>query len=277
MSNLAKRILTAAVLIPILVVAMFVDPTIWGILGIVVVAGAIALDEYLRMALPVSDDDRAWSVRVVGWLCTAAIIALVTLYGPGKALAPTLVGSAIVLAAAVLFRKQHLRDAGRHFAVVLSAIVYVPALVSALPLLKQDLGESGGAWLFVTLAIAFASDTMAYTFGRLFGKRKLYPAVSPGKTWAGAIGGLVGGCMATIGFGSLWLLPELQITHAVVLGVLGSVVGQIGDLVESMIKRTFEVKDSGNVLPGHGGMLDRIDALLFVTPLVYYYTKLVVL
>lgn len=277
MSNLAKRILTAAVLIPILVVAMFVDPTIWGILGIVVLGGAIAQDEYLRMALPVGEEDPAWSLRVVGWLCAAAIIGLVTWFGPGRALAPAAVASAIVFAAAVLFRKQHLRHAGRHFAVCLSGLLYVPVLVSALPLLKQDLGDSGGAWLFVTLAIAFASDTMAYTFGRLFGKRKLYPAVSPGKTWAGSFGGLVGGCMATIGFGSVWLLPELSIAHAVVLGVGGSIVGQIGDLVESMIKRTFEVKDSGNVLPGHGGMLDRIDALLFVTPLVYYYTKLVVL
>ena len=77
--------------------------------------------------------------------------------------------------------------------------------------------------------------------------------------------------MATVGCGSFWLVPELPLTHALVLGVVGSVLGQVGDLVESMIKRSFEVKDSGTVLPGHGGMLDRIDSVLFAVPLVYFY------
>ena len=276
MSNLTKRILTAAVLIPVLVVAFFVDPTIWGTLGIVAVAGGVALDEYIRMALPVSDEDRAVGLRLTAFGCAAAIIVLVALYGPGAALPPALVGSAILLATVILGRKSHLPEAGRHLGVGFSGLIYVPTLVCVLPLLKADLGESGGAWLFLTLAIAFASDTMAYTFGRLFGRHKLYEAVSPKKTIEGSFGGLVGGVMATIGFGSVWMLPELSIPHAVALGVGGSVVGQIGDLVESMIKRTHGVKDSGNVLPGHGGMLDRIDALLFVAPLVYYYTKLVV-
>ena len=108
-------------------------------------------------------------------------------------------------------------------------------------------------------------------FGRLWGKRKLYPAVSPKKSVEGAFGGIVGSVLATVGVGSLWTVPELPIVSAVVLGVLASVCGQAGDLVESMIKRTYGVKDSGKLLPGHGGMLDRIDALLFVSPVVYYF------
>jgi phosphatidate cytidylyltransferase len=275
MSNLTKRILTAAVLIPVLVVALFIDPTIWSALAIVALAGCIGIDEYLRMALPVTPDDRGWSLRVAAWLGAASIISLVTLYGPERALAPSLIGSAVLICVALLMRKSALAEAGRHFGVGVSGLVYVPVFLSALILLKADLGEQGGAWLYLTLAIAFASDTMAYTFGRLFGRHKLYPAVSPKKTWEGSFGGLVGGSAATLGFGTYWLIPELSVMHAVILGVAGSVVGQIGDLVESMIKRTYDVKDSGNVLPGHGGMLDRIDALLFVAPLVYYYTKLV--
>jgi phosphatidate cytidylyltransferase len=85
----------------------------------------------------------------------------------------------------------------------------------------------------------------------------------------------VGACLATVGVGSLWALPELPISHAVPLGIAASVAGQVGDLVESMLKRTFGVKDSGRLLPGHGGMLDRIDALLFVAPVAYYYVVLI--
>ena len=123
--------------------------------------------------------------------------------------------------------------------------------------------------------MAFFSDTVAYFCGRAFGKHKLYPAVSPAKSWEGAAGGVLGSCIATVGVGSLWLLPDLPIAHAIPLGIVGSVAGQTGDLVESMLKRTFGVKDSSKILPGHGGLLDRIDALLFVAPVVYYYVALV--
>jgi phosphatidate cytidylyltransferase len=139
------------------------------------------------------------------------------------------------------------------------------------PLLKHDFGPQ---WLFLALALAFSSDTLAYFAGRGLGKHKLYEAVSPNKTIEGSIGGLFGGVIAMVGMGHYWLAPELPIVHAVVLGVIGSVLGQLGDLIESMIKRTFGAKDSGNLLPGHGGMLDRVDGLLFVAPLVYYYKEL---
>ena len=98
--------------------------------------------------------------------------------------------------------------------------------------------------------------------------------VSPNKTKEGALGGLLGGALAMTGFGTLWLLPEIPVADAVALGLVGSALGQIGDLVESMLKRTFGVKDSGAVIPGHGGLLDRVDALLFVAPLLYYYYTL---
>ena len=86
--------------------------------------------------------------------------------------------------------------------------------------------------------------------------------------------GILGSTLATVGVGSFWLLPDLPIAHAIPLGIFGSIAGQTGDLVESMLKRTFGVKDSGKILPGHGGLLDRIDALLFVAPVAYYYVAL---
>jgi phosphatidate cytidylyltransferase len=272
-ADLIKRLWTAIVLVPILVVALFVDPSPWSILALATIAGALAHDEFLRMALPATADDRELGLRAFMGLVGAAVLALPMVLGAGRVLPPLLIFAAIAVAAVLLTRKDHLERAGRHGAACLASLVYVPLLASVWPQTKAHFGPG---WLFVTLALAFMSDTGAYAFGRLWGKHKLYPAVSPGKTWEGALGGIVGANLATIGFGSLFLLPELSIPQAVALAVLGSLAGQIGDLFESMLKRSYGVKDSGSLLPGHGGMLDRVDALLFVGPVVYYFAALVV-
>ncbi len=272
MGETAKRLATAAVLVPFLLAAIFVDPTAYGVLAFACIFGVGAQDEYIRMALPVSDDDGALRLRVVAAGLGIAVVVLPSLYSPGVVLPPMLAFAVLALSLTVLSRRAQLSDAGRHFAVVLSALLYAPALMSVLPLIK---GSGRPEWLTVTLCMAFFSDTMAYFFGRAFGKNKLYPAVSPGKTREGALGGLLGSCVATVGIGTFWLLPDLPLEHAIPLGIGASIAGQTGDLVESMLKRTFGVKDSGNVLPGHGGFLDRIDALLFVAPVAYYYIALV--
>lgn len=268
LSNLVQRLLTAAVLIPILVVSMFVEPTSWSILAFSTIALVLATDEFLRMAMGTTT---TWGLRVMVGIASAGVVVGNTVFGTSTAMAPISFAATMLIAAAVLGRKQHLADAGRTLSYALAGLIYVPMLGCVWPLLKQDFGPQ---WLFLALALAFSSDTLAYFAGRGFGKHKLYEAVSPKKTIEGSIGGLFGGVIAMVGMGHYWLAPELPIVHAVVLGVLGSVLGQLGDLVESMIKRTFGVKDSGNVLPGHGGMLDRVDGLLFVAPLVYYYAKL---
>jgi len=274
MGNLAQRAATALVLVPILVVSIFLDPTCWSILAIATIAGMFAHDELLRMSLPVTAEERFVGLRAAVLTCGAAMVVLSMIFTPQVALPPTLTVAAIALGVALLARKRTLAKASQHMAAVYASLLYVPLLVSVWSPLKGDFAN-GASWLFVTLAIAFGSDTVAYFFGRFLGKHKLYPAVSPKKTMEGAFGGLVGGVLATAGFGSSWLIPELPYGHAVVLGVLGSAVGQFGDLFESMLKRGYGVKDSGNLLPGHGGMLDRVDALLFVAPVVYYYATLV--
>lgn len=268
MGDLAKRFATAAVLVPAVLVAIYLDPTGWAVTAFAAAVAIVSLDEYLRMALPASDDDPAYLLRGSAAVLAAAIVATPVQWGLGNVVAPLLTVAALLFGFATLARPRQLEHAGRHFGVVLSGLVYVPLLMSVIPLLKRG-GHAD--WVTITLCMAFFSDTVAYFFGRAWGKQKLYEAVSPKKTVQGSVGGVLGSVLATVGVGALWLEPQLPIGHAIVLGVVGSVCGQAGDLVESMLKRTYGVKDSGAILPGHGGMLDRIDAMLFVTPVVYWY------
>ncbi len=129
---------------------------------------------------------------------------------------------------------------------------------------------SGTIWVFFVLTLAFAGDTAAFYTGSLLGGRKLLPTISPGKTVEGTLG-LIGGSTAACLVFKWAFLPGLPWYHAAALGIFGSVIGQLGDLSESALKRHFGLKDSGSLLPGHGGILDRIDCLLFIVPFVYYY------
>ncbi|WP_413559097.1 phosphatidate cytidylyltransferase [Bdellovibrio sp. HCB209] len=144
-------------------------------------------------------------------------------------------------------------------------LMYVGLLPSfAFRLLDQ---ESGVFWFIFLLAVVFAGDTMAYCFGVLFGKHKVMPTVSPKKTWEGSLGGILGSVVAGV---LCWkyLLPEFPGYFIVGLAAVSGYVGQFGDFFESLLKRVADVKDSGKIMPGHGGVLDRIDAVLFASPVV---------
>jgi phosphatidate cytidylyltransferase len=123
------------------------------------------------------------------------------------------------------------------------------------------------------ICLIWASDVSAYLVGSLIGKHKLYERISPGKTWEGTIGASI--LTVACSFLIHQLFPELALKHWVVIAVLVSVFGTIGDLVESMFKRQAGIKDSGKIMPGHGGILDRFDSLLFVAPFVYTYLTLI--
>jgi phosphatidate cytidylyltransferase len=151
-----------------------------------------------------------------------------------------------------------------YIAIPLSMIIYIDC---------HD-PDKGYLWIFFLLVVIFASDTGAFYCGKLFGKHKLYEAVSPGKTWEGAIGGGVFSVIVALCF--LFFVPHFQISPGMlVLVIVLTVVGQIGDLVESMLKRNHGIKDSGRILPGHGGILDRIDGLLFAIPVLFVYLNFV--
>ena len=137
-------------------------------------------------------------------------------------------------------------------------------------LIMIDIGPQGKMWIFFLLTVIFANDTGAFYLGSLFGKHKLYEAVSPNKTWEGAVGGLISSLIVAPIFLNIFKIHELN-PGILILVLLLSAMAQIGDLVESMLKRTYGIKDSGKILPGHGGLLDRIDGILFSIPVLYVY------
>ena len=119
--------------------------------------------------------------------------------------------------------------------------------------------------------VIFAGDTGAYYAGRTVGRRKLAPRISPGKTWEGVVGGLAGNILAAL-IAHFTFFPELPVLHGVPLALVMGFLGITGDLVESLIKRGASAKDAGHLIPGHGGLLDRLDSMLFNAPVVYYYS-----
>lgn len=147
-------------------------------------------------------------------------------------------------------------------------VVYIPLSLATLVLLRAQ--ADGVVWIFFLLFVVFLGDVGAYYCGTYFGRHKLIAAISPGKTVEGALGGLAANLVVGITFQQLFL-PQADIRFIIVFIVLVGILAQLGDLFESELKRAAEIKDSGAILPGHGGMLDRIDALLFAAPVAYIF------
>lgn len=261
-----ERLIAAAVgLVPVLGAILF-----GGVLGvqiIVFIALLIGLDEYARMAVPNYARLAFGALALVG----GGFYSLLQ-WGddPVLALAVLAVGGAMMMTGAMLRVPD--TDEGAKVAVrLIGGLVYVPVMFSFLPFLRML--EGGVAWVFLVLVITWFGDTGAYFAGRAFGKHKLFERVSPKKTWEGAAGGMVASVLGALLV--KWIgLPGVAWHHAVILGVLADAIGIVGDLVESMLKRAYGVKDSGWIMPGHGGILDRVDALLFTAPAIWLYARL---
>ena len=225
---------------------------------------AIALSEFTNMS-PLRG--RTGAER--GTLVLAGVLLGLAIYArPEFALTSLIVVTLTVGAAQLLFATD-MPTAGARFGASLAGLLYVSVLLSALPLLQRD-AVQGELWVFVALGVTFSCDTGAYFAGRALGKRKLAPSISPGKTWAGFWGG-VASAMVFVFIARQTFFSTLTLLDVVLVGGASAVLGPAGDLVESMLKRSAVVKDSGNVIPGHGGVLDRVDALLFVGGFVYVY------
>jgi len=182
-------------------------------------------------------------------------------------LLPLLTLALLILSLMFLLRLPPIDEVPHRLGWIFLGLVYLPFLLGHLVLLRQN--QDGREWIFLTLLVIMGCDSFAYFVGSNLGKRKLYPAVSPNKSVEGGIGGVLGSILAVF-LCKATFLPVISITGAVGIGLLLGVVGQLGDLFESLLKRACGVKDSGKMIPGHGGLLDRLDSLLFAFPLVYY-------
>ena len=223
---------------------------------------AIGMTEFYNMALPKRKMEQ-WQAALAG---TALIFT--PFLGSDKLIFSAIGFLFIVFSLLFLFRVNTIETAAQEVAFALLAILYIPFFLMHLVLLR--LTPFGVQWLFVIMLIVMTNDTAAYYTGSAFGKRRLYPLVSPKKSVEGAIGGLFGSLGGTM-LAKFTFFPQLTFADAVVTAIVIGMVGQAGDLFESMLKRSFGVKDSGTLIPGHGGVLDRMDSILFAAPVTYYY------
>ncbi len=248
--------------LPLLLLFIYYAGPVW-FAAFVTLATVIGLHEYYAMSLP---QGRELEVRLA-LLGGSALVPVAVAYGPlglQVGLTVAMFGFAILL----LFRFQDLKRVVHDLSLLLLGLLYVPLLLGHLALLHQL--PWGREWVFLVLLVVMAGDTGAYFTGVSIGRRKLYPAISPNKSIEGALGGLVGSLLGAL-LAKFWFLPILSTFDCILLGLGLGVLGQLGDLFESMLKRSFGVKDSGTLIPGHGGILDRLDSLLFAFPPAYYY------
>jgi phosphatidate cytidylyltransferase len=258
-----NRWLTAAVALPVLAFIIGLGPG-WLLLGLVVLVTTGGMLELLSLLLP---ETKSW-VRIAA-LAAGLLLPLAT-YWKGILGLNTGTVAAIFLALTIhllLYAKQ--KPVLQSLGAMVFAQLYIPFLLSHVLLLLQV--PSGRRWIFFLFFVIFAGDTGAYYVGHRWGRHKLWPAVSPKKTVEGAIGGLLSSLAVALLVGKLLLsLGEFGTTFLLSLGLVIALAGQIGDLMESMLKRVSHVKDASSILPGHGGLLDRLDSLIFAFPLTYY-------
>jgi phosphatidate cytidylyltransferase len=254
----AKRLATAAVLTAIVVAALFAGGPF--IFAAVVTFSMLGLWEFYALFWPTG---RFTFFRILGLAMGAALLAAAFGGRPHAALALLVAAFWLTGVGYTVAFAQAARNAGETPKAFSAAMVTVTGLIYV-PGMLQFFVTMSPAETAMVLLTTFASDTGAYYAGNLIGGRKLWPAVSPKKTWAGSFGGLGAAVAACLLVGGVWGAASWWAW--IVLGVLLSVAGQIGDLVESALKRSLDVKDSGCLLPGHGGILDRIDGLLLAAP-----------
>jgi phosphatidate cytidylyltransferase len=282
-----KRVLTALVLIPVVVAIVLFTST-----AVVAIATAVitilALWEYFALGDAIGH--RAY--RLWTTFCALLIIYVQWLAAPFKN--PVNIGfigndqlyrqeqphSFLVffvfilgITALTLWAKRPLVEALPAAGISSSALLLVAFPLSfAVRLHGLGISESGPRLLLFALTITWAADTTAYFVGRAIGKHPLAPHISPKKTWEGSIGSMLGSLLVAYAF-SFWI--HVPLPHLLIMAVLGNIAGQMGDLLESAYKRSAGVKDSGGLLPGHGGILYRIDALILCIPAIWYYLVLV--
>jgi len=248
-----KRVLTALLLIPTFCYLILWAPLV-AFLAAVALVSALCFREYSELA-SLHEIEKP---GVFGY-----VAGLLVLFLPGKDFAFLVLVA--ILAMALALRSRELAEALPAAAALLLGVVYIFGSMRC----GIDLHAISPYWLFFALSINWAGDIAALYVGRLIGRHKMAPRVSPGKSWEGAAASVI----ASVAYGALYfprLLPSVPLLEGLGLTAIANIAGQFGDLCESGLKRGAGVKDSGTLLPGHGGWLDRLDSSLFALPVVYY-------
>jgi phosphatidate cytidylyltransferase len=282
------RVLTALVLMPVVIALVLFTPT-WTVASAVAVITVLALWEFFNLGDAIGHRTyRLWTVfcalllvfhqliDIFSHLYMRPFISTTVSIGSHQLVeAPSLSWPlfAFVLGLTVLtlFSRRPLVEALPSAGISSSALLLV-AFPLSFAVRLHGLPQQGPRLLLFALAITWAADTVAYFAGRAFGKHALAPHISPKKTWEGSIAGLFGSLLIAYAF-HFWL--TIPLPNLFVMATLGNIAGQMGDLLESACKRSAGVKDSGGLLPGHGGILDRIDALILCIPVIWYYLVLI--
>ena len=289
------RVLTALVLMPAVIAIALFTPT-WAVAIAAAVFTVLALWEYFALGEAIGHRPyRLWtllssllliaqtwrSTRPFAFLTITAAPRLApsspevaaiyqriaAIYSPASLFFLFVIGLTVL----TLFTRRSLVETLPAAGISSSALLLI-AFPLSYAVRLHGIPQQGPRLLLFALAITWAADTVAYFVGRSFGKHPLAPHISPKKTWEGSIGGLLGSLLIAYAF-HFWLI--IPLSHLLVMALLGNIAGQMGDLLESAYKRSAGVKDSGGLLPGHGGILDRIDALILCIPVIWYYLVLV--
>ncbi|MCX8071285.1 MAG: phosphatidate cytidylyltransferase [Candidatus Binatia bacterium] len=263
---LRARLATAAVAIPLLLLVIFA-PVSWPMATLVFVAGLLGAAEIANMAFARQPAEQILVVALTGLILAGA------LGGPASPWLALAVTTALCSGLTwVLFRRSDFEPGLRDLGLAILGALYVGLLLPHFLWLHR-LPGNGAYWVVFVLALGMVGDTAGYFVGKYLGRHQLAPLVSPKKTIEGAVGIVAASILTGIACHYL-ILRDVPLNHILFLSTTIGVIGQIGDLCESLFKRAFGVKDSGWIFPGHGGVLDRIDSLLFPAALVYYYQVL---
>lgn len=265
MTTLLQRVLTAVVGLPALLLVVWLGG--YWLKGLVAVVAALGAWELAQMA-------RSWGQRPVP-LVAAALSALFTapLTTPGlfyDSAAVTLLAG-LTLAVATVALLPNRREDGTHKATLPAIAIPLYVGLALFHVTALSVSDEGRDWILLLLGITFVTDVAAYSVGRTVGSHKLAPSISPNKTWEGAVGGGIGAIAAGVGI-SAWLDLHVGLLEAIIVSGTLAIAGQLGDLYISRLKRAAAVDDSGRILPGHGGILDRIDSIMWVSVGVFWWS-----
>ena len=262
MGGIEKKKVWAGMIVvpPILLLILFGPPPVLPLM--VLLATFFGLREFYKLALP-----RSNRIEQVTGIALGILLSLLVSFGDGRWIPPFFAMLLLVLSVLFMVTSQDLSRAISNIGMSFFGIFYIGFLLSHVSLIRNL--PDGKQWALFLIVAIWMGDISAFVSGSFLGRHKLYPKISPKKTWEGLLGAVLGAVLVALFFAWTSLL-RLGTGQCILLGFSLGILGQVGDFIESMIKRSAQVKDSGALIPGHGGMLDRLDSFLFSAPFLHY-------